>query len=414
MKKAVENKKAIAIIAVALLALLVAATGVIASPPLRAGDSPLTGSINYQGQLTDSAGNPLNGSYDMEFQFWTAPTGGSQVGSTITKNSVEVTNGLFSVKLDVDQSDFDGQGLWIEVTVEGETLSPRQEILPVPYALSLKPGATIHNADGVGIRGQSDSNDGVVGWTGASDKSGVFGNSSVGTGVAGRSEAVSGYGVAGTATGQNGRGVYGNATGSDGVGVYGRSDLGRGVEGRTTSDSEWVSAIYGRNVGAGDGVYGWSQDRHGTFGVTSSQNPDHAGIYGTNNGAGPAIKAEGDLVVTGAYRGDIGPNGGAPFPRPAYDSGWMSIAEGQNLVLTHGIGGDPDKYVVDLQFQGPYFGRHQYRYGSERWVYSVAPFFEFRDKGAFWHALTDQQIMVAREADDDDITQIRVRIWVYE
>jgi len=137
-----------------------------------------------------------------------------------------------------------------------------------------------------GVRGESSNGDGIVGWTGSTNKSGVFGDSQVGTGVTGRSEAASGYGVAGVAPGSSGRGVYGNATGNDGVGVYGRSDLGRGVEGRTTSNNEWVSAIYGSNVGAGDGVYGWSQNRHGIYGVTQSST--HAGVYGINQAGGYA------------------------------------------------------------------------------------------------------------------------------
>jgi hypothetical protein len=407
MKKVMRSKKVIAIMGMGLVAILLVAGGIIASAPPGAGDPPVESKINYQGQLTDDAGNPLNGTYDMEFQFYDSATGGSQVGGTITKNDVQVDNGLFNVKLDVNQADFNGQGLWLGVIVEGETLSPRQEILPVPYALSLKPGATVHNTAGVGIRGQSDNDDGVVGTTGASDKSGVFGNSQVGTGVTGRSEAVSGYGVAGTATAGNGRGVYGNALGENGVGVYGRSDLGRGVEGHTTSDSEWVPAIYGKNVGAGDGVYGWSQNRHGIFGVTSSQNPDHAGVYGTNNGAGPAVKAEGDLVVTGAYRGDIGPNGGAPFPRPAYDSGWVDINPGQWITFTHNLGGNPDNYVVELlqqEIPGYAWGINNRGIGTDTWD----------GIGACWGRLTNAQIEVYRASDDYAADKVRIRIWVYE
>jgi hypothetical protein len=143
MKKVMRNKKVIAMMVTGLVAILLTTSGVIASPPMGAGDPPVESKINYQGQLTDDTGNPLDGTYDMQFLFYDSAVSGSQVGSTITENDVAVTNGLFNVKLDVNQADFDGQGLWLEMIVEGETLSPRQEILPVPYALSLKPGARI-------------------------------------------------------------------------------------------------------------------------------------------------------------------------------------------------------------------------------------------------------------------------------
>jgi hypothetical protein len=52
------------------------------------------------------------------------------------------------------------------------------------------------------------------------------------------------------------------------------------------SESEWSTAVYGRNNGAGDGVYGWSQSRHGVYGVTKSGAIEHAGVYGWNQGKG--------------------------------------------------------------------------------------------------------------------------------
>jgi len=176
------------------------------------------------------------------------------------------------------------------------------------------------------------------------------------------------------------------------------------VEGRTTSDNEWVSAIHGRNAGAGDGVYGWSQSRHGTYGVTSSQNPEHAGVYGVNHGAGPAMKAEGDLVVTGSYRGNIGPNGGAPFPRPAYDSGWLFLEQCKGHTFEHGLGGNPDNYVVDLQYKGGLLGINRYCYGTCS-----------KDAlGVYWCMLTNTNMSVWRECNDFSATQgVRIRIWVY-
>lgn len=273
--------------------------------------------------------------------------------------------------------------------------------------------------NGRAIVGSSQNNDGVVGWTGASDKSGVYGSSPVGNGVAGRSDAVSGRGVVGRAMGGSGQGVYGDATGANGVGVYGRSTHGRGVEGRTSSTNEWEPGVYGKSVGAGDGVYGWSQSRHGLFGITYSQNTEHAGVYGTNSGAGPAIKADGDLIVTGdlevtgEFKGNIGPNNGAPFPRPAYDSGWIAIAQNENIrALNHNVGGNVDNYVVDMQFKNTaypyYWGINQYGYGS----YDSS--FDDSQNGGFWYNLNNSSISVRRRPDDTAMDYVRIRIWVYK
>src|SRR5690554_369979 len=56
-------------------------------------------SFTYQGRLTDG-GSPANGSYDFEFRLYDALDGGAQVGSTITKENVTVTDGHFTVLLD--------------------------------------------------------------------------------------------------------------------------------------------------------------------------------------------------------------------------------------------------------------------------------------------------------------------------
>ncbi len=100
--------------------------------------------FTYQGSLQDG-GSPANGAYDFQFLLFDAATAGSQVGSTVTLNDVNVVNGLFTVQLDFGGV-FDGTALWLEVRVRagastgGYTiLAPRQPLTATPYALySLK------------------------------------------------------------------------------------------------------------------------------------------------------------------------------------------------------------------------------------------------------------------------------------
>ncbi len=99
--------------------------------------------FTYQGRLTDG-GNPANGAYDFQFKLYAAASGGSQVGSTVTKSNVQVTNGFFTVQIDFGNV-FNGQRRWLEIAVRHAgsgsytTLSPRQELTAAPNALySLK------------------------------------------------------------------------------------------------------------------------------------------------------------------------------------------------------------------------------------------------------------------------------------
>lgn len=101
--------------------------------------------ISYQGVLKES-GNPVNGTRTMIFRLFSDDTCETQVGSDITKNDVPINNGIFSVDLNVSTNHFNGQALWIQVEIGGTRMAC-QEILPVPYALSLIPGARMIDAE---------------------------------------------------------------------------------------------------------------------------------------------------------------------------------------------------------------------------------------------------------------------------
>jgi hypothetical protein len=95
------------------------------------------------------------------------------------------------------------------------------------------------------------------------------------------------------------------------------------------------------------------------------------------------------------------------FPTPHYDSDWQSISAGTTLSLTHNLGGDPDDYVVDLQFKNTGIGD----FGVHQWFYGVDYDNVGQNWGAAWHNLTGTSIKVTRGDDDGRADQVRVRIW---
>jgi hypothetical protein len=117
------------------------------------------------------------------------------------------------------------------------------------------------------------------------------------------------------------------------------------------------------------------------------------------------LEVDGDLIVTGVVKGDLGPNNGGPIARPAYDSGWQTIAPGETLTLTHNVGVDVNKYLVDIQFNCPELGISNYRSGGD--------FGPSGTYGAYWRNLTTTTIKVYRYPDDWLISQVKIRIWMF-
>jgi len=100
--------------------------------------------FTYQGRLNKD-GNPVSGTCDFQFSLWDALSGGTQIGSTITKYNVAVNNGFFTEQLDFGASAFNGDARWLQIAVRCPagsgsytTLSPRQPLTAAPYALYSK------------------------------------------------------------------------------------------------------------------------------------------------------------------------------------------------------------------------------------------------------------------------------------
>jgi hypothetical protein len=232
------------VMGITIALLLVGAAGAIAQrPPANPAEveAPVASGISYQGRLTDPGGTPLNGTYTMRFVVYNASVAGSALWDSGNLN-IAVENGLFNVKLGVSQAAFNGQALWLSIIVDGQTLSPRQEILPTPYALSLRPGATIvgdalgggeaalsGSAPATGTALRADANGGMGLYGSSTNNYGVRGSSSNSWG--GYFSSSGGYGIRVETSGTDHYDHGAFITAQGGYGVLARSATNQGVRG---------------------------------------------------------------------------------------------------------------------------------------------------------------------------------------
>ena len=92
--------------------------------------------INYQGRLTDNVtGEPKVGTHNFAFRIYDDPFSGSPLwdeSQTLVADSAGVISAVLGRIVPIDIG-FDS-ATWLEVEVDGEVLSPRREIVSVPYA----------------------------------------------------------------------------------------------------------------------------------------------------------------------------------------------------------------------------------------------------------------------------------------
>lgn len=114
------------------------------------------GSINYQGSLTDNAGNPLTATVILGFKIYAAPTGGEALWGPQTFTGVAVVGGYFNVVLgptdttsrQITAALAGTSTAYLEISVDGAEVTPRQQILSAPYAVKSQysDNATVSNA----------------------------------------------------------------------------------------------------------------------------------------------------------------------------------------------------------------------------------------------------------------------------
>ncbi len=94
------------------------------------------GLINYQGKLTNAAGQPQQGTFNFVFKIYDAETGGTEYWSE-TQSVTTDELGLFNVLLGSVSPPVvlpEGPDCYLEITVEGNAISPRQRIVSNGYS----------------------------------------------------------------------------------------------------------------------------------------------------------------------------------------------------------------------------------------------------------------------------------------
>jgi len=173
------------VVALGLLAVLLGATYVWASPTLpRLAGVSVPSLMNYQGVLSDpTTGDPVpDGDYDIRFALYGVASGGTALWTET--QTVTVETGLFNVLLGsvnpLSPDDFTGATyLGVKVGADAE-MTPRQQVVSVPYAIhaqqasGLASGTTVsgtsasailtvvNSGAGAGVRGAGDKGPGAI------------------------------------------------------------------------------------------------------------------------------------------------------------------------------------------------------------------------------------------------------------
>jgi hypothetical protein len=314
----------------------------------------VSSNINYQGRLTDSSGNPLDGTYTMTFKLYESASGGTALATDT--HSVTVTDGLFSTTTSLGTSSFDGRALWLGIKVGSDPeMTPRQELRPEPYALSLRPGAMINGSvnegpvlevinteginwgDGVWATVYSDGSYGVSTVAYGKDSRGVYartyGNSS--TGVSTSTSGYESHGVYANTSGYSSLGIYAETYGdhSDGVHAQTEGDYSEGFSAETSgydSDGVVIFTTGGISVGLyantsgyeSEGVcaYTFGEHSEGVWAETSGDYSD--GVHAHTEGD----YSEGFSAETAGYDSD----GIVIFTIGDYSVGYYANTSGYN------------------------------------------------------------------------------------
>lgn len=298
--------------------------------------------FTYQGQLLTTNG-PAHGIYNLTFALYNAASGGSQFGGTVQTNGVVVSNGLFTVTVDFNSGIFTGTEYWLQIGVETNgaalftTLTGRQQLTPVPYAIYSEGGNAAGLTGTIPSTGLSGSYSGVLNLNNAGNS--FSGNGSGLTGVnAAQLNGLSSAnfwqttGNAGTTPGPNfvgatdGKALELNPGGTVGVGTA--TPLGRlDVEGRSGD----VNSLYVLNGSLnGNGVYVNATNGSEAYAVWALSSGPGVVVNSTGNGVVAAASSATSIGVSGAHNAATGTAAGvqgATYSADGYANGVYGVVE---------------------------------------------------------------------------------------
>lgn len=326
--------------------LLVAALSFLLAPAAPAAISTRT--INYQGQLTDLADNTVSGPLNMAFELYGSLSGADLIYSWAL-TSVTVTRGLFNVELPMPtltEAQLNGD-LYLQVTVAGNTMSPRKRVLAGVFALNSEalqghaPGAS--GGDIPLILTSTGKLDPAIvsspfpltvsGNGGGTGAAGIFLNYDNGANQAGLKSTGYSFGAQGTALNSDGVGLLGQISGTDAgtaSGVLGIATNGVGV--RAKADAAGTAALQALNPG-GLGIFGGS----GLWGAQLGATLIGLRIGGAGLGGQSAATPDTGLEIFSNQRGIVVDNSG---PQPAISSvnSGVGVAIEGKVTSANGVG----------------------------------------------------------------------------
>lgn len=205
-----------------------------------------TTTFTYQGKLTDN-GAAANATYDMQFKLFDAVINGNQVGATLTNATVQAANGIFTVQLDFGAASFPGADRFIEVSVRPAgsvnaytTLTPRQKVMSVPYAVQALNAANATTAANLTTAGSANFIQNTASPQ-ASSNFNISGNGTIGGALsAGTVNATTQYNLGGARVLSN--------TGTNNLFV----GVNAGAANTTETDNTFIGAGAGQSNGTGD------------------------------------------------------------------------------------------------------------------------------------------------------------------
>lgn len=280
--------------------------------------------LSYQGLLTDTNGEAMNGNFDLTFKLYTVSAAGTSLWDET--QTVTVSDGLFNVILGSINPltlPFD-RAYWLGITISGGSeLEPRIQLASSAYSLiarsivdsavtssKIADGAVTTpklNTTGASVGQALMFNGSNVAWDKPSaaglnlpfeattalpssqfDPNWAFSVTNTGSGIAlrGRAKTMAIQGIA-TDTGDvTNYGGYFEAHGTKGyavAGIVGSSAEAGGVYGFAQGNG---TGVFGESTGGGAGIFGKSASGSGVYGSSSGSGN---GVRGSSNGTGAGV-----------------------------------------------------------------------------------------------------------------------------